>query len=99
MTELPITYEFTSTAAPVQAEGTVGSRRFYFHARHEKWTFSVAEHADVDPADIESADEPGRGWFRSGVVAGRSGASFLDREAAAAIIRECAAAYIGDHAR
>ena len=86
-------YRITTAAAPVQAEGTVAGRPFYFRARHEEWTFAVAEATGVDPADVE-ATEPGRGWVTSGRVAERGAASHLSAAAADAIIQACAAAYI-----
>ena len=33
---LPLTFQFTCIAAPVQAEGTVARRAFYFRARGEE---------------------------------------------------------------
>ncbi len=86
-------YAITTAAAPVQAEGTVDGRPFYFRARHDEWTFSVAEVAGVDPADVETT-APGRGWAASGRVAGRGAASHVSAAAADAIIRACAAAYV-----
>jgi hypothetical protein len=43
--DLPLQYQFTSGAAPVQAEGTVAGHPFYVRARHDEWTFSVPENA------------------------------------------------------
>ncbi len=34
--------------APVQAEGIVAQKRFYFRARHDEWTFSIALPVDID---------------------------------------------------
>ena len=94
-------FHFTTDVAPVQAEGRVAGRPFYFRARHNAWTFAVSEVLGVDPVDIDSPDAAsGRGWFRSGVI-GReweNAASHMSAEHATAIIRECAAAYIGEAA-
>lgn len=43
--------------APVQAEGTVGSKPFYFRVRHKEWTFAVALTAEVNPVDIEGGQQ------------------------------------------
>jgi hypothetical protein len=93
-----IEFEFITTAAPVQAEGTVGGRLFFFHARHDEWTFSVAEWRADDPAALTAAEERHRGWFRSGRVAEREAASYLPLSEASAIIHDCAAAYLREHA-
>lgn len=38
-------------AAPVQAFGTVLGRELYFRARHEQWSFEVADHLGRFPSD------------------------------------------------
>ena len=96
---LPLRFEFTTTAAPVQAEGTIAGRPFYFRARHDAWTLSVADQPGSDPVDIDSAAAAeGRGWFRSGSVGMRreERASYLSVEEATEIIRRCAAEYIAE---
>lgn len=99
MSDLPLHFAFTCLAAPVQAEGTVDGKPFYFRARNDEWTFSVAESTDVDPVAIDSPEAAaGRGWFRTGTVGppGRFAASWLDLDDARAIIRECAALYLAE---
>lgn len=98
---LPLEYALTTTAAPVQAEGTVAGRPFYFRARHDEWTFSVSESAGLDPVDVGEADAvTGRGWYRSGRVGWpwEFRASYLTAEEVASIIRGCAAAYLAERA-
>jgi hypothetical protein len=51
---------------PVQAFGTVLGRDVYFHARHESWSFDVADHAGKLPSDGFSASD---GFYRGGVKA------------------------------
>lgn len=48
---------------PIQAEGTVCGYRFYFRAKYDEWTLSVATNRDIDPVDICL---PAQGFFRSG---------------------------------
>jgi hypothetical protein len=89
MVEADLTYQFTCDAAPVQAEGMVCGYPFYFRARYEHWTFSVSEHAGVDPVDRD-AEESGRryGFFREGRYGTESfAASWMSREDAEAIIK------------
>ncbi|HEX8916810.1 MAG TPA: hypothetical protein VF796_30955 [Humisphaera sp.] len=38
-------------AAPVQASGSVGTRTFYFHARHSNWSFEMADDLGELPTD------------------------------------------------
>ena len=96
---LPLQFEFTTPAAPVQAEGTIAGRPFYFRARHDEWEFVVAERVGADPAALGAEDAAtGAAWFRTGTVAGRSAASFLSRAQAETLIHECARAYLAARA-
>ena len=85
----------------MQAEGTVAGRPFYFRARHDEWTFAVAEQPGADPVAIDSADAArGRGWFRSEAVGAprEFRASYLSVDEATTLIRRCAAEYIAERA-
>jgi hypothetical protein len=93
-----VAFEFITTAAPIQAEGTVGGRPFFFHARHDEWKFAVAEQRGDDPAALDPEVDGYRGWFRSGHVSGREAASSLSELQASAIIHVCAAAYLRERA-
>ncbi|HZT61078.1 MAG TPA: hypothetical protein VFA21_20905 [Pyrinomonadaceae bacterium] len=90
-------YKFTLTAAPVEAEGTIGGHPFYFRARHERWTFSVSEDADVDPVDIDSPEEGAAHGFFAAEKYGRSkssAASYMPLDEAERIIERCAESYL-----
>jgi hypothetical protein len=77
--EISLNYKFTTTAAPVQAEGAVDGRPFYFRARHSQWTFTIALIDGVDPADLDANDvTTGRAWHQAGEVPGRFAASYLE---------------------
>ena len=90
-------FEFTCTVSPVQAEGTVASRPFYFRARGNTWEFTVAERDGDDPAGLGEADVvAGRAWYRSGTLPGRFDASWMPIEDARSIINECARAYLSN---
>ena len=95
---MEVHFAFTTTAAPVGAEGTVAGRRFYFRSRHEEWTFAVAERPVVDPVDLESTGDEDRGWVRTGRFDHPSQGSHLSAAEAESLIRACAAAYIADRA-
>ena len=91
--ELQVRGRFTCHAAPVQAEGTVGDHAFYFRAKYDEWSFSVALSPEVDPVDICL---PEQGFFREasyGAVR-RSEASFMPLEEARRLIAECAREFL-----
>ncbi len=89
-------YIFTCTAAPVQAEGTVGGKPFYFRSRHEYWSFSVSEDPNVDPVDIDSSKQAStHGFFLEEKYGDESfAASYMPLDEAERIIRRCAETYI-----
>ena len=87
--------EFTGLAAPVQAEGVVGRRAFYFRSRYQGWTFAIALTPDVDPADI---DFPDQGFLREGAYGAlRYDASYMPLDEALKIIVRCAAEFAQEH--
>lgn len=89
-------FEFTCLAAPVQVEGTVAGRLFYFRARGITWEFTVAEHAGDDPAGLSSDDvATGAAWYRTGTVPGEFAASWMPVDQAVGLIIQCANAYLG----
>ena len=93
-----LVYEFTSEAAPVQAEGTLAGHEMYFRARWDEWSFAVSEHADVDPSAIDSPEAAdARGWFRGGSFQEPYAGSRLPTADADSIIRICAREYLYDH--
>lgn len=86
---------------PVQAEGTVAGRPFYFRARGERWRMQV--HPTVDSAcpyidwpedELEAAAAI---WERSAEWGdGPFAAGWMPEEEARAIIEKCAAEYEGE---
>jgi hypothetical protein len=56
---------------PIQAFGTVRGRDLYFRARHEQWSFDVADAAGNMPSDgfrdsdgfYREGDYPNAGWM------------------------------------
>ncbi len=91
--ELELRGRFTCHAAPVQVEGTVAQHAFYFRAKYDEWSFSVALSPEVDPADICFSEQ---GFYRDATygVARRSEASFMSLEEARRIIVECATEFL-----
>ena len=95
---LRLEFEFTSSPAPVQADGTVADRQFYFRARGDTWQFTVAERDGDDPADLDEKDVVlGTAWYRSGTLPGRFDASWMPLDQARSLIEECAREYIAAH--
>lgn len=89
-------FDFISSMAPVQAEGTVAGCPFYFRARTRKWEFTLAQNPSDDPVELGPEDvSRGAAWYRTGEVAGGPfAASYLPLDEAASIIRDCAREYI-----
>jgi hypothetical protein len=84
-------------SAPVQAEGTINSFPFYFRSRHDTWTFSISENPNVDPVNIEMAEQGNIfGYFAKGQI-GKEWeylASYLDEAAVKDIIQKCCKDYL-----
>ena len=88
----PLIFEFITTAAPVQAEGTLAGHRFYFRSRHESWEFSLSDDPAIDPALINSEEH---GFYRTGECSGGPyAASYMPLPEAEALIRRCAGEYL-----
>jgi hypothetical protein len=90
-------FEFTSSPAPVQAEGTVEGRSFYLRARGNVWRFTVAEREGDDPAGLGERDVAlGNAWFRSGTLPGEFEASWMPLDEATSLIQQCAREYVSE---
>jgi hypothetical protein len=75
--------------APVQALGTINGREFYFRARHNDWTFEIA-----DSATSALPSDGGRsGFVRSGAF---SNASFMSHDVAESLIVTCVEQFLGE---
>jgi hypothetical protein len=72
---------------PVQALGTIGGRDLYFRARHDSWTFEVADHAGNLPSD---GYRDSGGFFREGHY---PNASWMSHRQAVTIIGRCLREY------
>jgi hypothetical protein len=93
-------FEFTSSPAPVQAEGTIDGRSFYFRARGDTWQFTVAERAGDDPVALGKDDVAlGNAWYRSGTLPGAFEASWMPLDQATSLIQECARAYVSERVK
>ncbi len=94
----------TTNAAPVQYEGTIDGRPFYFRARHDGWSFGVAatfdeavEVSSFDPA-IDRTTLPYGTFLRAAKWGDRpDAASYLPFEEAERIIWACAAEYAAEY--
>lgn len=74
----------TCGACPVQYEGTIGTKYWYFRSRHSYWYFAVAD--TKDEAVLQE------GWFLDGEI---KDASWIPHKTAVELIRQGAATYIG----
>jgi hypothetical protein len=68
---------------PVQGLGTVLGRELYFRARHDGWSFDVADHAARLPSDGYRDSD---GFYRE---ADYPNASWMPHEEAVKIIARC----------
>lgn len=76
--------------SPVQAIGTVLGRELYFRARHDGWSFEVADHAGNLPSDgFRDSD----GFYREDNF---DDASWMPHQKAVVIIERCLRGYTGD---
>ena len=74
---------------PVQAVGTVRGRDLYFRARHDGWSFDVADGAGRLPSDgYQDSD----GFYREGNY---PNAGWMPHREAVAIIAQCLREYTG----
>jgi len=88
--------------APVQADGRLGGKPFYFRARFRNWSFVLCTRSDIlDAAALVPADEPGffhDGEFEGFALWGDYGsdfeASYMPYAKAEQLIRECASRYL-----
>jgi hypothetical protein len=82
--------------APVQADGFIDDKPFYFRARGTRWSFAVAATPDDEPGDINSSAE---GFYREGIFDkhGEYSASYMPQEEAEAIMRQCAEQWMQEH--
>jgi hypothetical protein len=74
---------------PVQAFGTVRGRDLYFWARHDAWTFDVADHAGHLPSDGFMDSD---GFYREGKY---PNAGWMPHHRAVEIIERCLREYTG----
>jgi hypothetical protein len=79
--DLDLQYELWGQA-PVQALGTFLGHDIYFRARHDEWTFEVAD----DDGNLPSDGKARGGYFCSGA---QPDASYMPLEKAMRIIDRC----------
>lgn len=86
MTDPQIHIDYIGGNCPVQAEGFIGDKAFYFRARWDKWTFGVGTDPILYPEWIASSpygETPGAaGW--------------MPQHVALEIIAECISSYCRD---
>lgn len=101
MSENSLKFDYLGGMAPVQAEGTIAGHRFYFRSRYQHWTFSVSEHDDVSPVEIDSpASGKAYGFFREGDYGSTPfEASYMPEEEARRIMEACAAEYLRERSK
>jgi hypothetical protein len=84
----------TLDEAPVEYEGTIDGRPFYFRARHDGWFFGVAD--TIDEASIADTLPHGTFFRRANWGNGPYAASHMPFPEAERIIRACAEEYVAE---
>jgi hypothetical protein len=82
--------------APVQAHGTINGFSFYFRARWDEWTFSISEHSEIDPVDIQFVEQGNQyGYFAEGQYGGENEykASYMENDMVLDILQRCSLDY------
>jgi hypothetical protein len=62
-----VSWHFSSYAAPVQAEGTVGTAAFYFRSRWNEWTFGVGGFVSLEKVVEDTREGYYDALYRSSV--------------------------------
>jgi hypothetical protein len=92
-----LTMARTCDAAPVQYEGTIEGKFFFFHARHNEWSFCIAdtlEEAIDGFSEREVFVKRGRYGSDQNPGYGVHAASYMPHEEAERLIRACSSEYI-----
>ncbi len=79
---------------PVQGEGTIAGMPFYFRARGQRYTFSVASTPDGDPLEAWGGRDTAGYHVQHPYGDEEFAAGFMDLDVAEGFIRECARAYM-----
>lgn len=82
--------DWLSGTCPVQAEGTIDGLPFYFRARHDAWTFSVASTVDGDPVEVWNEPEEGYHYREAYGELGGFDAGYMAHELARTFVEQAA---------
>lgn len=66
MSDHGIHIEYIGGNCPVQSEGTIGGKPFYFRARGRRWSMSIGGHDVVSQPDWYTEEPWGDGEFAAG---------------------------------
>ena len=83
--ELGLTYELTGPY-PIRALGNIGTREFFFHAKHSNWSFEMSDDLRDLPSDTGNSPV-----FT--LAARRKFADEMNPSDVKTIIRECASLF------
>jgi hypothetical protein len=91
MTDVMIEIDWLGGNCPVQAEGTINGKRFYFRARGDCWSLEVSPGADGDYLSWPVTPEP---WlYEEDYGDGPFDAGWMPQEEAVQMIAKAAALY------
>ena len=87
----------TTSDSPVQVEGSIAGRPFYFRARGQHWSLAVAgDPYSVDAVDIEQNMDGGDRYWEEDWGVRQFDASYMPHSEALRLVRRCAEAYVAE---
>ena len=88
MTYLPLEIDYIGGNCPVQAEGNIDGKTFYFRARGSSWTFYVGDYGNIEweysEEYITEDDDP----FAAGWISDIEAVDFIEKAASLYMVEE-----------
>lgn len=89
---MSVQIEMLGGYCPVQAEGTIDGKSFYFRARGRRWTMGIGGDPVGHPSELEGKRPE---WYRERVWGDSPyAAGWMEEDEARRIIQQCADDYI-----
>jgi hypothetical protein len=88
---MTLTIETIGGNCPVQAEGTIDGKPFYFRARGRGWSIGIGGNPIGHPRDMREADRPD--WYVECFYTSWPNAGWMTEDEARRLIEWCAGEY------
>lgn len=73
---------------PVQAEGTIGGKPFYFRARHQQWSLSIGGADVIMEPEWHTSQPWGNGPFDAGYMPVEDAAAIIEHQATIYLLQQ-----------